>query len=77
MLKTLKYHAFSKKHQFFYLFAVIVAVKMKIYLKKEILDLINNMKRCRKTGSRKRRPRIQIEKNRQNKKLFYSRNKAK
>ena len=33
-LKTLKYHTFSKKHYFF-LFAVSVAIKMKIYFKKK------------------------------------------
>ena len=34
-LKTLKYHTFSKKHYFFLLFAVSVAIKMKIYFKKK------------------------------------------
>ena len=34
-LKTLKYHTFSKKHYFFLLFAVSVAIKVKIYFKKK------------------------------------------
>ena len=34
-LKTLKYHIFSIKHEFFVLFVINVVVKMKKYLKKK------------------------------------------